>query len=86
MTQHLKRFRIEFTVNTYNEGVTMDWDWSNNDIKDFALQELECMSPCPLDITFSEVTDIQPLHQGIDLGERVRIANEMISEAEEKQI
>jgi len=84
MTQHLKRFRIEFTVNTYNEGVTMDWDWSNDDIKGFALQELECMSPCPLDITFSEVTDVQPLHDSVDFFERVRTAKEILAEAKEK--
>ena len=84
MTQHLKRFRIEFTVNTYNEGVTMNWDWSNDDIKGFALQELECMSPCPLDITFSEVTDIQPLHDSVDFFERVRTVKEMLAETKEK--
>ena len=85
MTQHLKRFRIEFTVNVHHEGVTKDWDWSNEDIKDLALQELNCMSPYPVDITFDEVTDIQPLHDCVHLDERVRRAREMLTEAEEEQ-
>ena len=63
MTENLKRFRIEFTVDVHHEGVTKDWDWSNDDIKHFALQELECMSPYPLDITFSEIGS--PWYTGI---------------------
>ena len=56
MKEHKKRFRIEFTVNVRNEGFDReDWDWSDENIKSFALQELTCMSPFPEDITFSEV-------------------------------
>lgn len=62
MVEHKKRFRIEFTVDVHHEGVTKDWDYSNDDIKHFALQELECMSPYPFDITFSEVDN--PWHTG----------------------
>ena len=58
-----KRYRIEFTVNVHNEGVTKDWDWSDDDIKNFALQELDCMSPAPVDITFSEIGS--PWHTGL---------------------
>ena len=58
MKEHKKRFRIEFTVDVRNEGFGReDWDWSNEHIKSFALQELTCMSPSPEDITFSEVED-----------------------------
>lgn len=62
MTENLKRFRIEFTVDVHQEGLTKDWDWNNDDIKDSALQELKCMSPAPVDITFSEVGN--PWHTG----------------------
>ena len=62
MMENLKRFRIEFTVDVHYEGVTKDWDYSNDDIKNFALQELECMSPYPFDITFSEADN--PWHTG----------------------
>ena len=47
MTENKKRFRIEFTVDA--EG------WSDDFIKDSAIQELTCMVPYPEDITFSEV-------------------------------
>ena len=57
MKEHEKRFRIEFTVDVHNEGVTKEWDWSNDDIKEMALQELDCMSPWPFNVTFSEVED-----------------------------
>lgn len=52
-----KRFRIEFTVDVSNERSDGkgSWDWSNEAIEKFALQELTCMSPYPEDITFSEV-------------------------------
>ena len=71
-----KRYRIEFSCD-----VDMQ---SNKFIEGQALQELECMVPFPEDITFSEVTDIQPLHDCIDLFERVWRAKEMLTEAEEK--
>ena len=61
MTENLKRFRIEFTVDVHHEGVTKDWDWSNEEIKHSAIQELTCMVPYPEDITFSEAN---PWHTG----------------------
>lgn len=41
-----KRYRVEFTVEKD--------DWSEDFIKESAIQELECMVPFPQDITFSE--------------------------------
>jgi len=58
VTENKKRFRIEFTVDVRNEGCgRADWDWRNDDIEKFAIQELDCMSPFPEDITFSEVSN-----------------------------
>ena len=54
-----KRYRIEFTVDT--DG------WSDESIKDMALQELTCMVPYPEDITFSEVDN--PWHTGTPIEE-----------------
>ena len=62
MKEHEKRFRIEFTVDVHYEGVTKEWDLSNDDIKEIVEQELDCMSPYPFDITFSEVEN--PWHTG----------------------
>lgn len=53
MTENEKRFRIEFTVDA--EG------WSDDFIKESAIQELTCMVPYPEDITFSEAN---PWHTG----------------------
>ena len=56
--EHRKRFRIEFSVDVRNENANgKDWDWKNEDIERFALQELEFMSPFPEEIHFSEVKE-----------------------------
>lgn len=90
MKEHKKRFRIEFTVNVRNEGFDReDWDWSNEHIKSFALQELTCMSPFPDDITFSEVEDTwhtgTPIHgRSIDADKLTDIIVRCINDAEKE--
>ena len=54
MAENTKRFRIDFTVDA--EG------WSDDFIKESAIQELTCMVPFPEDISFSEVRN--PWHTG----------------------
>ena len=57
-----KRYRIEFTVEKD--------DWSEDSIKESAIQELECMVPFPDDITFSEANPWHtepPTKEGVSL-------------------
>ena len=73
MAENMKRFRIDFTVDA--EG------WSDDFIKESAIQELTCMVPFPEDINFSEVKN--PWHTGTPTEEgwylmKVKLDDEII--------